>query len=300
MAYVCTMSDNIGTNTLNRLMDKIDIKNDDECWLWKADKSHNGYGQFYLNGKTSRSHRLIYELYVGDIPDGKQICHKCDNPACCNPKHLFICTQQENIQDMRNKGRQKKTTGSGYYKVGRDALSPKQVEVLIDAFDRISDKALISLAIACGIRRNDIVQIERNNINLETGHLTFYEHKKSRIWEVYIPSQACIATLNQHINSSRKSKWLFPSPKITGKFKEAHLSDRQAYDIFNEALAKCKLEPRPFHACRATCVKQCLDAGWSWEAIGELTGDRIETLMYHYATPSKGEMAQMAKEKPII
>lgn len=186
------------------------------------------------------------------------------------------------------------------YRTGRDALTPKQVSDLMNSFDRISDKALIELAISCGIRRYDIVNIEKSNLNLDTGELSFTEHKKNRIWKVIIPSPGCLATLSMHLHSCRESKWLFPSPKTTGKFKASHLSDRQAYDILKESLAKCKLPSIPFHALRSTCVKQCRKAGWSWEAISELTGDRVDTLMYHYATPSKGEMAQLAKEKPII
>lgn len=185
------------------------------------------------------------------------------------------------------------------YRVGRDALTPRQIEKLLNSFDRISDKALIELAIATGIRRNDIVAIKLADVNLETGRLRFQENKKNRIWEIRIPSQRAISTLRQHINASRQSTWLFPSPKL-GKFEKSHISDRQAYDILNEGLSRCKLQGIPFHALRATCVKQCLNAGWSWEAISELTGDLISTLQYHYATPSQGEMDLLAKEKPIL
>ena len=186
------------------------------------------------------------------------------------------------------------------YRVGRDALSKDEIVKVLNSCDRISDKALIQLAISTGIRRADIVAIKRADIDLETGNLKFVKQKKKRIWEVIIPSDACIATLKQHINSSRNSIWLFPSPKTTGKFKNAHLHDRQAWDIFNENLDKCKVKRRPFHALRATCVKQCLENGWSWEAISELTGDLISTLQYHYATPSIGEMKKLAKEKQLI
>ena len=186
------------------------------------------------------------------------------------------------------------------YRVGRDALTPKQIEILLNSFDRISEKALIELAICCGIRRNDIVGIKLNDINLDIGRLKFHEHKKDRIWEVAIPSPRCVSTLKQHINASRQSIWLFPSPKTTGKYEKSHISDRQAYDILNEALDKVKINRIPFHALRATCVKQCLNAKWSWEAISELTGDLISTLQFHYATPSKGEMDLLAKERPII
>lgn len=194
-----------------------------------------------------------------------------------------------------------RTKTAQVYKVGRDALTSGQIEILLNSFDKISENALIQLAIACGIRRNDIVNIKKTDLDLERGKIKFIEHKKGRrIWEVSIPSQRCIATLRQHLSASRPSIWLFPSPKKTGKYEKTHLSDRQAYDILNEALDRCKLPRIPFHALRATCVKQCLKAGWSWEAISELTGDLISTLQFHYATPSKGEMDMLAKEKPIL
>ena len=50
-------------------------------------------------------HRVAYEIYKGSIPEGKNVCHSCDNPSCCNPKHLFIATQKENLLDMTIKGR---------------------------------------------------------------------------------------------------------------------------------------------------------------------------------------------------
>lgn len=185
-------------------------------------------------------------------------------------------------------------------RIGRWALTKEQVDKLMRSFDRVSDKALIGLAIATGIRRNDIVHIRREDIDFDKGRIKFQEHKKRRIWEVVIPSDEVISLLKQHINTSRKSDWLFPSPKTTGKFMKAHMSDRQAWDTFNEALIRCGISQRPFHALRATCVKQCLANGWSWEAISELTGDLISTLQYHYATPSVGEMQKLAKEKQIL
>lgn len=79
------------------------------CWEWQAGKKSNGYGQFTLNGKEERAHRAAYQLFVGPIPDGQQVLHKCDNPVCVNPDHLFLGTVQDNMRDKVVKRRQQKS-----------------------------------------------------------------------------------------------------------------------------------------------------------------------------------------------
>lgn len=78
------------------------------CWEWRAGKKSNGYGQFTLNGKEDRAHRASYQLFVGPIPDSTQVLHRCDNPACVNPDHLFLGSVQDNMRDKVLKRRQRK------------------------------------------------------------------------------------------------------------------------------------------------------------------------------------------------
>lgn len=78
------------------------------CWEWLGSKNKNGYGTMKIDSKMYFSHRLSYEIYNNTkIPDGMLVCHKCDNPSCVNPEHLFIGTHKDNFDDMCNKGRQK-------------------------------------------------------------------------------------------------------------------------------------------------------------------------------------------------
>ena len=86
-----------------RFEQKIKIA-DSGCWLWMAGKFHDGYGNFRMNDST-RAHRVAYELYVGKIPAGLQVLHRCDVRHCVNPDHLFLGTHQDNMTDCKLKGR---------------------------------------------------------------------------------------------------------------------------------------------------------------------------------------------------
>ena len=78
----------------------------DGCWLWMAAKAHKGYGAVGIpGGKTTKAHRVSYELQFGPIPDGACVLHRCDVPACGRPTHLFLGSKADNNADMRSKGR---------------------------------------------------------------------------------------------------------------------------------------------------------------------------------------------------
>lgn len=75
------------------------------CWLWKGQLDTNKYGRFVINGKRVKANRAAYQITRGSIPDGLCALHRCDNPPCVRPSHLWAGTQAENMRDMIKKGR---------------------------------------------------------------------------------------------------------------------------------------------------------------------------------------------------
>ena len=80
----------------------------DTCWVWTAFTDKGGYGIFSVNAAPYKAHRFSWRLHKGPIPNGMGVLHRCDNPKCVNPDHLFTGTTTDNMRDKVEKGRQAK------------------------------------------------------------------------------------------------------------------------------------------------------------------------------------------------
>lgn len=111
-----------------KLMNRIKIDSNG-CWIYTGPTVNSGYGTTHFQkGRKILAHRLAYELFIGQIPAGSYVCHKCDVKLCCNPDHLFVGTATENMQDATRKSRVR--FGERH---GNSKLTTDDVEAIRDA-----------------------------------------------------------------------------------------------------------------------------------------------------------------------
>ena len=112
---------------------------DDECWPWIGRRDPNGYGRIDYGGRPRLAHRFVFLFVNGTEPPA--VCHSCDNPWCCNPSHLWAGTQQDNIKDMIDKGRQGIPKPRYGQAVNTCKLTPEQAIEVFLSTDRQRDVA---------------------------------------------------------------------------------------------------------------------------------------------------------------
>ena len=142
----------MGRKTLEeRFWEKVDRRGPDECWPWTGAVSSTGYGNFGQGGMHRQvgAHRIAFVLSGGVIPPGSCVCHGCDNRACCNPAHLFLGSDTDNVQDMIRKERH-----------GRMKLTAAKVREIRERYEA-GNVTHRSLACEYGVEHRNIGRIVR-------------------------------------------------------------------------------------------------------------------------------------------
>lgn len=138
---------------VQRFWSKVDQGPPDECWPWRGWKSGNGYGRVQISGRAYVASRVALELSGVQIPEGHFVCHRCDNPPCCNPAHLFTGTLKDNNRDRHEKGR---SASRGGERNPRAKLSVTDVQAI-----RSSARTNVALAAHYGVHHTTISDIRR-------------------------------------------------------------------------------------------------------------------------------------------
>jgi hypothetical protein len=131
----------------------VSVGGPDDCWEFKGHRRENGYGWFSYNGKSTNAHRIAYTLTHGEIEEAMFVCHSCDNPPCCNPRHLWLGTSADNTSDMDAKGRRRSIPQHG----SKHGLSKLTEDDVISI--RGSDASPTEIARAFGVTRQCVMSV---------------------------------------------------------------------------------------------------------------------------------------------
>jgi hypothetical protein len=126
-----------------------------ECVVSPYSTNGTGYAKLERKGKTLYHHRIAYEETYGPIPEGMQVCHKCDVRNCINPEHLFLGTAKDNMQDCKDKGR---TRGGRY-----GALSESDRELIL--YHHANGKTQLGIAYLVGVSQSAVSKVIREERN---------------------------------------------------------------------------------------------------------------------------------------
>lgn len=150
---------------VERFWSYVDRRGENDCWLWTRAKQSAGYGAFHVGisrNSTMLAHRVAHGLTTGEAPEA--VCHRCDNPPCCNPRHLVGETRKWNNRDMVAKGRHAAQTGRQRSKRGENhpaaKLSDDDVREIRRRYDR-GDVTQYRLAEEFGVCQRTVAKVVR-------------------------------------------------------------------------------------------------------------------------------------------
>ena len=184
------------------------------------------------------------------------------------------------------------------YRSGQHALTDEELQLVLRHAPSYSDEVLFRLAVATGLRREDIVRLRWSDVDFENRRVSWYEQKKRRNRSVYV-SPDVVESLRKLRSSSENDHYLFTGSSDR-KYGKGHLTGKTAYNRYHAALRAAGLKERPFHSLRATCIKLCQKRGWTITQAAEHVGDTVRVIEQHYLAPSDGEMRSATSERPII
>lgn len=144
---------------IDRFWAKVDICGPDDCWKWQAGSNKHGYGKFWLRDEMIAAQRIAYVLSESKQPGKLCVCHSCDNRKCCNPRHLFLGTREENNRDRDAKGHHVSCPGE---KHGMHILTEIEVKEIKDALKNYSRGMCKELGKEYGVTGQSISCIKHN------------------------------------------------------------------------------------------------------------------------------------------
>lgn len=157
---------------IERFFSKIDRdgpfcgKLNSKCWSWKMKLDKDGYGRFRYKNKKRGAHRISYMYFYGNIDDNLLVCHKCNNPSCVNPDHLYLGTASDNKRDEIESGRTSKGTRNGKYthpektprgeRAGNSKLTENDVIEIRKTYNAKAGKTIMFLSEKYGVGTSTI------------------------------------------------------------------------------------------------------------------------------------------------
>jgi hypothetical protein len=149
--------------TREEFLNFVSVHGDNDCWPWLGNQNGKGYGRVEYDGKLQQAHRVSWQIHHGPIPNGFNVLHTCDNTICVNQKHLFLGTQQDNVDDMIAKSRD--NFGGNRPQIGSEHHNAQLNEDKVREIKRLLEE---------GHRHKDIAEwfeVSRQAItNISTGH----------------------------------------------------------------------------------------------------------------------------------